>query len=439
MSNSRGSGRIGLGSRGVLLLLLFPLLLNPSDLFATPPTVAVSYFDNTSGEPRFAPLSKGLADMLITDLSAFDGVRIVEREKLEQIVNEIELGDSGYISSESAQRLGRGLGASYILTGAFLIYGDAIRIDSRVVEVESGEVLLSEAIEGSPSAFLELQKSLAHQLIETLGLELSRSEQRALSDGSADLDAAISYSAAIEKIDQGEIEAAAEMMDQLISVSPDFLAAYSRLDQLEAEMELILQARNHGLDTDFAELVLTIRQTGEGVEDLRMHMWSLVGPLQLAIRSLNYNYSYYMTIDDAADVWLNAGFASRPETVEQFNTMILQSVARQMNYAAFIDDQLGSDYALRGIRPAHDAQAYLLIVLGDLAYLELAVGNDDDQLAPGVYPPARQFQETLLPDYPAEFSYADHYAATGLAFLERYPDSPWASSVVDLIQAIGKQ
>ena len=49
-------------------------------------TVAVSYFDNTSNLEKFNPLSKGLADMLITDLSNIKSINIVEREKLESLI-----------------------------------------------------------------------------------------------------------------------------------------------------------------------------------------------------------------------------------------------------------------------------------------------------------------------------------------------------------------
>lgn len=55
------------------------------------PSVAVSYFDNTAADAAVAPLQKGLADMLITDLSASDAITVVERSRLQDILQEIEL------------------------------------------------------------------------------------------------------------------------------------------------------------------------------------------------------------------------------------------------------------------------------------------------------------------------------------------------------------
>ena len=74
-------------SKCILFLLSFSVLL------ADTKTVAISYFDNTSGLEQYNPLSKGLADMLITDLSNVKSIQIVEREKLENLLKEIDLGD----------------------------------------------------------------------------------------------------------------------------------------------------------------------------------------------------------------------------------------------------------------------------------------------------------------------------------------------------------
>ena len=67
-----------------LLILIFFISTSLCDL----KTIAVSYFDNTSDIATFNPLSKGLADMLITDLSHIKTLNIVEREKLETLLKE---------------------------------------------------------------------------------------------------------------------------------------------------------------------------------------------------------------------------------------------------------------------------------------------------------------------------------------------------------------
>ena len=57
--------------------------------------------------------------MLITDLSNVKFLKIVEREKLESLLKEIDLGDGKFIDPNTAQKSGKGLGAEYILRWLF--------------------------------------------------------------------------------------------------------------------------------------------------------------------------------------------------------------------------------------------------------------------------------------------------------------------------------
>ena len=149
-------------------------------VWADTKTVAISYFDNTSGSEHYTPLSKGLSDMLITDLSNIESVRIVEREKLESLLKEIELGSSKFMDPTTAQKLGKGLGADHMLTGSFLIMGETMRIDARIVDVGTGEIEMAEEITGEKNTFFDLEKKLVDKLIISLNLDVTRSESRKL-------------------------------------------------------------------------------------------------------------------------------------------------------------------------------------------------------------------------------------------------------------------
>jgi curli biogenesis system outer membrane secretion channel CsgG len=76
------------------------------------PTVALTYFDNNTGDPSFDPLGRGLADMLITDLSVLSSLKIVERARLNEVLSELELAAAPwrvpfheYTSSRRGHRL----------------------------------------------------------------------------------------------------------------------------------------------------------------------------------------------------------------------------------------------------------------------------------------------------------------------------------------------
>jgi TolB-like protein len=80
-------------------------------------TLSVLYFSNSTGQPAMDALSKGLAFMLMTDLSTIKGLTLVERVKLQALVEEMGLGASGLVDPGSAPRVGRLLGARFLVSG----------------------------------------------------------------------------------------------------------------------------------------------------------------------------------------------------------------------------------------------------------------------------------------------------------------------------------
>ncbi len=80
-------------------------------------TVAVLYFENKTGRSEFIPLQKGLALMLLTDLFKIRELQVVERIRIQALVEEMGLGASGMVDSQTTPRVGRLLGARLIIGG----------------------------------------------------------------------------------------------------------------------------------------------------------------------------------------------------------------------------------------------------------------------------------------------------------------------------------
>ena len=119
--------------------------------------LAVVYFENTSGEKKLDKLKKGLAGMLITDLSNINMLDIVERERLEEIIKEQKLSKSKGFDASTAAKVGKLLGAEIILTGAYFEMFGSFRIDARFIDVKTGQILKSEGVEGVTAHFFKLQ------------------------------------------------------------------------------------------------------------------------------------------------------------------------------------------------------------------------------------------------------------------------------------------
>jgi curli biogenesis system outer membrane secretion channel CsgG len=106
-----------------------------------PPSVAVWDLDDTGGG---GDSLEGGGELLSNQvLEAFQedaGFRVVERQKLLHVLEEQRLG-SGELADETTRlRLGRLVGARYMVFGAYMTSPAGMRIDLRLVEVETGRV-----------------------------------------------------------------------------------------------------------------------------------------------------------------------------------------------------------------------------------------------------------------------------------------------------------
>jgi TolB-like protein len=132
------------------------------------PVVAVMYFDNNSiGKDRadFDGVGKGLADMLITDMASNPNVRVVERERIQSLVMEQNLTKSGAIDPQTAIRLGKIIGAQYMITGGFMSDGKGTYVlTARAINVETGAITNPTRINSKGDDVLGLMSQLSAKL-----------------------------------------------------------------------------------------------------------------------------------------------------------------------------------------------------------------------------------------------------------------------------------
>ena len=89
-----------------------------SSLPPEPGTIAIHPFVNRK-DPTYAALSKGIAAMVISDLSKVPGLKVLERQKVQRLVDELKLSESGLVDEAEAVRGGRMMRAERVVVGSF--------------------------------------------------------------------------------------------------------------------------------------------------------------------------------------------------------------------------------------------------------------------------------------------------------------------------------
>ena len=111
----------------------------------TRPGIAVLPFDNGGSygqdKENFEALQKGIAGMLISELATNPAARVLEREEIEKLLAGQSLGAAGRGDPQTAAKIGKQVGARYVITGTFIdFYGD-FRLDARIINVETSEIV----------------------------------------------------------------------------------------------------------------------------------------------------------------------------------------------------------------------------------------------------------------------------------------------------------
>lgn len=188
--------------------LLCSVLSTYTAIAQSPKTIAILYFENNSivDKDKLDPLKKGLADMLITEMSKIKGLKVVERQRIQSIIDELNLSETDLVDNASTQKMGKLVGAQVMLFGGFSnLFKDKFRIDVRIVRTETGETLKAEEETGELDEFLTMLQSLSKKIAKDLDVKLTSDDKNRLEatrDGN--FSGYVTYARGLEYEDQGK-------------------------------------------------------------------------------------------------------------------------------------------------------------------------------------------------------------------------------------------
>ncbi len=96
---------------------------------------------SVTDNPMLGDMQDFLTARVIETLAEKGGFAVIERQQLLLALEELSLGSSALASEDSRLALGRILGAQLMVFGGYQLLGEQIRIDVRMVEVESGAII----------------------------------------------------------------------------------------------------------------------------------------------------------------------------------------------------------------------------------------------------------------------------------------------------------
>lgn len=212
-----------------------PAAATPSSTVKPRPSVAVMGFRNLSRQRESAWLSTAMAEMLSTELAAGRRLRMVAGENIARTKRELPLEDTDTLARDTLTRLHTNLDADYVVLGSYTALGHQsrgrIRLDLRLQDARTGEIVAEEAVSGQESNLFDLISQAGLRLREKLSAgDLSNEDVLAIRASlPANPAAARFFAEGLAKLRIYENLAARDLLLQAVSLEPGHALAHSSL------------------------------------------------------------------------------------------------------------------------------------------------------------------------------------------------------------------
>lgn len=197
-------------------------------------SVGVAPLAVAPADSALAPLGYGLADLLLTDLSRSSQLQVVDRIRVNALLQELRLAGTGRVDSSTAPRVGKLIGARRIVNGALASTREGnIAVDTRIADAAQGTLAPGAITEESRlGGILDAEKDIAFKLFTQLGVTLTPAEHAAVEQRPTRyLAAFLAYSNGVRAEALGDLALAHAWYARAVLIDPSFALARQRMDE----------------------------------------------------------------------------------------------------------------------------------------------------------------------------------------------------------------
>jgi tetratricopeptide (TPR) repeat protein len=184
-------------------------------------TVAVCYYQDLSPDKSLGAFQKGLAAMVISDLAKIKSIKVVERVRLQALLEEMKLGQTGIVDPKTAPRVGKLLGAENIIVGNLSL--GSIKAATTLASSGKGNVKGSASVSVDKDRFFELPMIIVRDTAKILGITLSDGESKAIGVPHTKVyNAVVYFGKALDALDAGKWKDAKDFFSMALKEDPAF-------------------------------------------------------------------------------------------------------------------------------------------------------------------------------------------------------------------------
>jgi len=206
-----------------------------SSTFGSPRTVAVMPLRFVGSDSTLQPLERGLAELITTDLARSSQLTVVERARIQALLDELALQSAGGVDSTTRVRAGKIIQAGRIVSGQIVQNEQRLRVDAAIINTQTSGVAGGAANENTLEQLFTIERAIVLQLFDSLGVRLTTAERNALEQRpTRSMQAFLAYSQGLQFEDRGRFEDALRSYQSAIRIDPNFGQAAARSANVQA-------------------------------------------------------------------------------------------------------------------------------------------------------------------------------------------------------------
>ncbi|MBU0994979.1 MAG: CsgG/HfaB family protein [Proteobacteria bacterium] len=133
-------------------------------------TIAVwDLSDYSASQDSRTHMEEVLTAKFIQALQTIPDITVVERQKLALALDELNIGTTAVTDESTRLKIGKILGATQMVFGGYQVFGDMMRLDIRLVDVETGKIIkaIEKTVPGTGmTEWLAAAEAAARELVE---------------------------------------------------------------------------------------------------------------------------------------------------------------------------------------------------------------------------------------------------------------------------------
>ena len=217
--------------------------------------VAVTTFANITREPGDDWIVSGIAETVTADLKNLKGITVIARPQVFEAAKALDASAAASGDDRAALEIGRRIGATWIVAGAFQRMGPMVRITAQFLEVATGQALRTVKVDGKIDQIFELQDRIVFELSQGLHVVLDETAIVAIErDETQSVEAYEAYSRGLMNLrlaTRDSIDRAVAQLERAVDRDPNYAAAWASLGQalnLKGQFLSIAELSARGLE-----------------------------------------------------------------------------------------------------------------------------------------------------------------------------------------------